>query len=175
MLGTGHRMLKPGQFCRRFIQGIALTEVLIAAVLIGMVAIGSIQSLTLLNRDAAATRMLTNARAIVQRNIDTALSVTFTSDATSAVPAILALTSAGGAVWDDDAGNVNVVDVALQGSTGTQLVQGVLTRIVTDVAPVDAVDTLDKPVIRKITFRLDYTYRGRPFSYSLTTMRSIDD
>jgi hypothetical protein len=168
-------MLKTGQFRRCDIQGIALTEVLIAAILIGMVAVGSIQAMNLLNRNAAATRMLTNARAIVQRNIDTALSVTFTSDASSPVPAILALTPPAGSTWDDDAGNANVVDVALQGSAGTRLVQGTLTRIVTAVDPADAADAFDKPVIRKITFTLDYTYRGKPFSYSLTTMRSIDD
>ncbi len=168
-------MIKPGQFkCDRN-QGIALTEVLIAAILVSLIAMGSIQSMTLLNRDAAATRMLTNARAIVQRNIDTALSVTYTSDLSTPIPAILALTPSQGSVWDDDSGAPNMVDVALQGSSGAQLVQGALTRIVTEVDPVDAVDKIDQAKIRKITFQLNYTYRGKPFTYSLSTMRAIDD
>jgi hypothetical protein len=59
--------------------------------------------------------------------------------------------------------------VVLQGTAGTQLVQGTLTRIVTAVANADSAD------IRRITFRLDYTLRGRPYTYQLSTMRAIDD
>ena len=44
-----------------------------------------------------------------------------------------------------------------------------MTRIVTAVANADSAD------IRQVTFRIDYTYRSRPYSYSLSTMRAIND
>lgn len=147
------------------ISGFALIEVMMGAVLIGLVAVGSVQGLGRMNRNASSNRVITNARAIVQRNIDNALSVTATS---SSIPAILALTSASGVVYDDDAGAANIVSVVLQGSSSVQLVQGTLTRIVTAVTNPASAD------IRQITFRLDYFYQGRPYSYSLNSMRAID-
>jgi type II secretory pathway pseudopilin PulG len=145
--------------------GFALVEVMIGAILIGLVAVGSMQALGVMNRNASSYREMTNARAIVQRNIDNALSVTAS---TTSIPAILATTSAGGSAYDDDGGGAGVT-VVLQGTAGTQLVQGTLTRIVTAVANADSAD------IRRITFRLDYTLRGRPYTYQLSTMRAIDD
>jgi len=145
--------------------GFALIEVMIGAVLIGLIAVGSVQGLGRINRNASSNRVLTNARAIVQRNIDNALSVTATS---TAIPGILAITSASGVVYDDDAGAANIVSVVLQGSSSVQLVQGTLTRIVTAVANPDSAD------IRQITFRLAYVYQGQAYSYSLTSMRAID-
>ncbi len=146
--------------------GYALVEVMTAAVLIGLVAVSSVQAFNVLNRSAASNRIITNARTIVQRNIDTALSITCNK---SAVPPILAITPSSGTVWDDDAGTTNIVTVVLEGSSSFQLVEGTLTRIVTAVANTDNAD------IRKVTFRLNYNYRGRDYTYTLNTMRSIDD
>ncbi len=146
--------------------GFALVEVMIAAMLIGLVAVGSVQTLDRLNRNASSNRVITNARAVVQRNIDTALSVTCSK---TSIPPILAITSAAGAVYDDDAGAANVVTIAQQGSSSVELARGTLTRIVTAVSNGDSAD------IREITFRLDYNYRGRPYTYSLTSLRAIDD
>ncbi len=151
---------------RTRLAGFALVEVMIAAMLIGVVAVGSVKTLDQLNRNAASNRIITNARAVVQRNIDTALSVTCQKDA---IPAILSLTPAAGQVYDDDGGTANVVTVAQRGSSGVNLATGTLTRIVTTFANADAAD------IRRITFRLNYNYRGRAYTYSLTTLRAIDD
>jgi len=139
---------------------------MIGAMLIGLVAVGSVQTLDRLNRTAATNRIITNARAVLQRNIDTALSVTCPKDS---IPAILAITPASGQVYDDDAGVANLVTVAQRGSSSVDLATGTLTRIVTAVVNADGSD------IRQITFRLDYTYRGRPHSQSLTSLRAIDD
>ena len=81
--------------------GFALVEVMMGAVLIGLIAVGSVQALGAMNRNATDYRVMTNARAIVQRNIDSALSVTAS---TTSIPAILATTSAGGSAYDDDGG-----------------------------------------------------------------------
>ena len=57
--------------------------------------IAGVQALVHVNQKAAAMRLMTNARAVVQRNIDTALCVPFSS---TIAPAILDFTGAGGAV-----------------------------------------------------------------------------
>jgi type II secretory pathway pseudopilin PulG len=146
--------------------GFALVEVMVAAMLIGLVAVGSVQTLDRLNRNASSNRVITNARAVVQRNIDSALSVTCQKDS---IPPILTLTPAAGQMYDDDAGVANVVTVAQRGTSSAELAAGTLTRIVTAVPNADGAD------IRQVTFRLDYSYRGRPDTYALTTFRAIDD
>ena len=148
-----------------------------AAMVIGVASIGALQALGVLNRNAAGVRSLTNARAIVQRNIDMALSVTGT---TSSIPAILAVTSATGTVYDDDAGTANVVAVMIQSTSGVNLVEGTLTRIVryvdtTSPSVESSTAVAGQALIVRITFSLTYTYRGRNYSYSQTTMRAIDD
>lgn len=139
---------------------------MIAAILVGVVAIGSVQTLDRLNRNASTNRVITNARAIVQRNVDTALSVTCSK---TSIPPILAITSIDGAVYDDDGGTGNLVTIAQQGSSTVELARGTLTRIVTPVMNSDGAD------IRQIVFRLNYNYLGRDHSYSLSSMRAIDD
>lgn len=157
--------------CRK-LGGFAMVEVLVAATLIGVAAIASIQGLGVLNRNAAEVRAMTNARAILERNIDTALSATWTANS---LPAVLAFTGNAGAIYDDDAGTpfdngiANTASIVLQGEAGAQLITGKLTRIVVPVANPENAD------IRQVTFQLDYSYRGRNYSSQLTTMRAIDD
>ncbi len=73
--------------------GILLVEVMVAAGVLAMVIVAGTHALLTANRMAAASRVWTGARAAVQRNIDTALTVTFTQAST---PAILAFTPANG-------------------------------------------------------------------------------
>ena len=145
---------------------LALIEVIVAATLIGLVGVASIEALGTLNRDAAVNRIFTNARSVVQRNCDTALNVTLNSGTT---PAILAITGSSGVVYDDDGGTPLTVAVAVQGSAGVTVVTGTLTRTVT------AVSNSDNADIRQVTFLINYMYGSRPFSYKLTTMRAADD
>jgi prepilin-type N-terminal cleavage/methylation domain-containing protein len=149
----------------RGVAGFTLVEMLIAAGILCMVAIASTQAMVVSNRWAAATRMRTNARAVVQRNIDQALAVPFSS---TQVPTILAITSSTGAVYEDDGNGDNKVDVVVQDSSGSVLVQGMLTRIVTAVANSENAD------IRRVTFRVAYLFRGRPYTYEMETLRTRD-
>ena len=141
-------------------------EVMVASAVLVMTIVGATQALLMANRLSASSRVLTGARAVVQRNIDTALTVTFTQ---ASQPAILAITPAAGSTYDDDGGFDNTIQIAAQDNGGIVLATGVLTRIVTAVANADGAD------IRKITFRVDYTYGGRSQSVSMSSMRSIDD
>ena len=146
--------------------GVLLAEVLVAAGVLALVIVGGGQALLIANRIAAASRVLTGARAVIQRNIDEVLTSTFTQ---TTQPAILAITPATGQVWDDDGGFDNTIQIAVQDNNSLVVAKGVLTRIVTAVANSDNAD------IRQVTFSLTYTYRGRTVTTSMSTMRSIDD
>jgi hypothetical protein len=146
--------------------GIAIVQALTAMALVVIAGMASVQALVLTNQKAATMRTVNNARAIVQRNIDTALGVPFSASAT--VPPILATTVSTGVLHDEDGdGNTNVNVVV--GRNGTdKVVEGTLTRIVTAEPNSAGAD------IRRITFRVNYTYRSRPYSFSMTTLRTTD-
>jgi hypothetical protein len=146
--------------------GILLAEALVAAGVLALVIVGGTHALLTANRLAAASRVLTGARAVIQRNIDTALTVTFSQ---ASQPTILAPTLNGPERYDDDGGFDNTVQIAVQDNGTLVVASGTLWRTVTAVANADNAD------IRQVTFRLDYTYQGRAQSISMSTMRSIDD
>ena len=160
-----HPLLRPLKHFRKC-AAVLLAEALVAAGVLTMVIVGASHALLTANRIAAASRVLTGARAVVQRNIDTALTVTFTQ---ASQPAILAITTPTGQVYDDDGGFDNTIQIAVQDNGTAVVAAGVLTRTVTAVANADNAD------IRQITFRLDFTYKGRAETMSMSTMRSIDD
>lgn len=146
-------------------QGFTLVQVMVASAIIVIVGLASVQALVLMNRKAAVMRTLNNARAVVQRNIDTAMGVPYT---TTLEPPILALTPTSGSVYDDDGGGDNLVNVALLRNGTTAWVKGTLTRtVIAETNPESA-------VLRRVTFSLTYTYRGRPYNYSMTTLRTQD-
>ena len=146
--------------------GILLIEAIIATAALALVIVGASQALLIANRIAATSRVLTAARSVVQRNIDTALTTTFTQ---ATVPAILATTPATGTVWDDDGGGDNTVQIAVQDNNTAVVASGVLTRTVVALA------NADNAVVLQVTFSLTYTYRGRADTVSMTTIRARDD
>ena len=139
---------------------------MIAAGVLALVVVVATQALLTANRLAAASRVLTAARSVVQRNIDTALTTTFTQATT---PTILATTASTGQVWDDDGGADNVVQIAVQDNNTAIVASGVLTRTVLAIA------NTDNAVVLKVTFSLTYTYRGRTATIAMTTIRARDD
>ena len=144
-----------------------LVEILVAAGILSTVLLGSITGLLAANRQAAAYRALTAARVVVERNIEATLAASFDS---VNVPAILQTTSPSGVVYDDDGGGDNLVSLLIQNSDGTNtMLKGTLTRFVA------AETNPQNAPIRRITFRVDFTFRGRPYTYSMTTLRAIDD
>lgn len=150
--------------------GIALVEVVVALALLTLMVVSSTQALVLANRKAAGMRTLTAARAIVQRNVDTALTVAWTFNNE---PPILALTPSAGSRWDDDAPPASsadgIVQIAVMEDGVTATVPGTLTRTVTAVANPEGAQ------VRKVTFRIDYQYLSHPYSVQMITERAIDD
>ena len=145
--------------------GFTIVQAMVAMGVIIICGIAGVQALALVNQKAAAMRLMTNARAVVQRNIDTALCVPFSS---TIQPAILALTAPAGAVYDDDGGGDNLVNIALTRAGTDAVVRGTLTRTVLAEANADGAD------IRRVTFRLDYAYARHTYSYEMTTLRAVD-
>ncbi len=143
-----------------------LAETMVAAAVLAMVIVGTSHALLIANRIAASSRVLTGARAVLQRNIDTALASTFTQSST---PAILAITPASGQAYDDDGGFDSSVQIAVQDNGTAVVASGSLTRTVVAIANADNAD------IRKVTFALQYVYRGKTVSLSMSTIRSRDD
>jgi hypothetical protein len=143
-----------------------LAESMIAAGILALIIVLSSEALLTANRLAAASRILTGARAIVQRNIDNALTTTFTQALT---PAILATTTATGSPWSDDGEANGVVQIAVQDQGTTLIASGVLTRTVV------ALSNSDNAVVLQVTFSLTYKYRGRTDTIAMTTIRSRDD
>lgn len=159
---------------RRELVAFALVELLVSLTLLALVATSSTLAFLHANRQAAVMRAMTAARGIVQRNIDTALTVGWTS---TLEPAILTLTLPTGTLYDDDAPPEstadNLVQIAVMENGTTKSIPGNLWRIVTDVTP-SAIPP-DDAQLRSVTFRLDYTYLSRPYSVQMDTERAIDD
>lgn len=143
---------------------LTLVEVAVSIALLGLVFATVLGTLIILNRNAISTRLMTNVREIVQRNIETAMGVPFTS---TSVPAILAITSSSGVAWDEGISGNNPVSIYTSRDS-TQKMTGTLFRIVT------AEPNLPSANIRRVTFRLNYTLYGRNLAYELTTIRASD-
>jgi prepilin-type N-terminal cleavage/methylation domain-containing protein len=143
-------------------QGMTLVEIAIGLAVLGLVAAAAIATLMVLNKNAVSTRIMTNAREIVQRNIEGAVGAPFTA---TSIPPILG--TAAGAVWDDDGGGDNL-ETIYTSRDGTTKITGTLLRTVqTEPNAVDA-------DIRRVTFHLNYSLFGRPMSYEMTTIRAMD-
>ncbi|HEY2614502.1 MAG TPA: hypothetical protein VGI42_02235 [Chthoniobacterales bacterium] len=145
-------------------RGLTIIETAVGAALLGLVTASAIATLIILNKNAVSTRITTNAKEILQRNIEAAAGSPFT---TNNVPPILATTGPNGAVWDDDGGGDNYVTI-YSSRDGTMKMFGSLIRTVQTEANAVNAD------IRRVTFHLDYSLYGRPMSYEMTTIRAMD-
>lgn len=167
-LKNGFRF-RPQAAAHRSEAGTTVLEIAISLGLLALTGLASTQSLLTANRMAAASRVMTAARAIVQRNIDAAISVRFDSAST---PSILQTTGDAGVTFEDDGNGDSLVDILTQkNETGSMqtLVRGTLKRTVTAVSNDQSAD------IRKVVFQLNYTFQGRPYAVEMSTQRSIDD
>jgi prepilin-type N-terminal cleavage/methylation domain-containing protein len=144
--------------------GMTIVEIAVGVAILGIVAAAALASFIALNKNAVRTRLMTNAKEVVQRNIETAMGLPFVS---SNIPAILQTTTSSGAVWDDDGGGDNQVTV-YSSRDDSQKVFGTLTRIVTAEPNAAGAD------VRRVTFRLNYSNLGSSINYEMTTIRALD-
>lgn len=158
-------IVQPSDRLRANTGGFTVIQAVVAMGIIAIAGAAGMMALVQMNNKAAAMRTLNNARAIVQRNIDSALGVAFSA---SLQPPILAITPSTGTVFDDDGGGDNLVTIVTPKTAAGTTVKGTLTRIVAAQANGDGAD------IRRVTFRIDYTIRGRAYSVSMSTLRGSD-
>ncbi len=158
--------MKPGEPRKRIHSGFTLLEVIVAMCVAAILGSTTLIALLSAQKYATSTRVLNNARIIVQRNIHTALGVKFTD---VDVPGILQLTDSGGVTYNDQGGGSSPTVPIIVSSASNTVVSGTLTRIVT------AHPNSANAVIRRVTFRLDYELQGRSISYSMSTIRAQDN
>jgi hypothetical protein len=149
---------------RQALAGIALVQVIMAMGMIALCGAAGLRALIEINRKASAMRIVSQARAIVQRNLDSAIGVPFSK---TVCPAILAITSSSGVTYDDDGNGDNLSNIVV-GRSGNTVVKGTLTRIVV------AEPNPDNADIRRVTFRLSYAYRNKNYTFEMTNIRATD-
>ena len=155
---------------RNLVAGVSLIEVAIAMGVACLVGAGAVVALLMSERFSAQARLQTNARAIVLRNIEETQGVVWTK--ATGIPDMLVTTSATGVLYDDTNSGSTVEKIAVLRSGTNVLVSGSLTRIS---VPEPTLITGIAVTAQRVTYRVDYSYRGKKFSYAATTIRARDD
>jgi type II secretory pathway pseudopilin PulG len=159
---TAPRRLKHSRSRDRL--GFTLTEVVIAGAVLALFIVGSVSAMAQVNRWAAAARLRTLALAMVQQRIDAIMTTSWS--VLSPTPTLLTA----GTVTET---KLPLDNDAFNNETG---LSSAFTNL--DVQVIDTRTT----VITSLTTRtlravvtVNYTYRGRPYSVSMTTLRATDD
>ena len=152
--------------------GFALTDLMVAGALIVLFAVATTIAMVRINRIAAVNRNYVAAEAIVRSQMDQALSATYTPETTAP---ILATTITGPDLDGDGEGDgelfqINVpILVSRDSLVGNDQVPVVTGNLFRHVSVVDA--TLQ---LRRVSFLLNYQYRGKTYSFGMTSLRAQD-
>jgi type II secretory pathway pseudopilin PulG len=148
---------------RRFL-GFTMTEVVIAASILSLFIVGSVSAMTQINRWANSARLRTLATAMVQQKIDQILTTPWS--VLSTTPTVL------------QAGTVTETKLPLNNDSfnNESGLSSVFTNL--DVQVVDTrtttITSISAHMIRAVV-TVSYTYRARPYTISMTTLRTTDD
>ncbi len=153
--------------CHGVERGITLLEVLIGMAIISLYATAAMPALLTMNHIAAAARIMTTAKEVVDRNVEAANAAPFTA---SSVPAILTVTGSSVQCIDYPSGASNPINL-LPDTTGAAVVTGTLTKSVTLWSTADATDNANT---RIVTFTMSYSLFRRQMTYQATTLRAPD-
>ena len=143
--------------------GLALVEVVIAGGILALFIAASVGAMTQINRWASAARLRTLALAVAQQRLDAVLTVPWQVRGTR--PALLA---AGTATENALPLNDDSFNVAGLGSAFTSLGTPVVATRTTQITDVSA-------RLARADVTVTYSYRNRPYTISLTTLRTTDD
>jgi type II secretory pathway pseudopilin PulG len=143
--------------CGTASSGFSLLEAIVAAAVIGIFSLGTIEVLLTMNRNAARIRVMNMAKAAVLEKVqDLQTAPWLPQDDPPVVPAHLLV--------GKHTEKIDIGDV----SSGIGEIPATLTTTVTEVPNEVNAD------IRRLEVVIDYTYLGRPQTYSVTTMRAPD-
>lgn len=159
------RIQKPTSVFRRRCRnaGFTLTEVLFAGALLALIICGSVVALTQLNRWATAARLQTIAQAVAQQRIDQIETVPWQVTGTRPTLLTAGTTTEANVPLNNDDYNASLSLV----SPYTNLDSQVLSTRTTEITDVTA------RTIRA-TVTVTYTYRNRPFTVTMNTLRATD-
>ena len=148
---------------RRGTAGFTLAEVIIAGALLAVLISGSVTALTQLNRWATAARLRTIAQAVAQQRID--LIETTPWQVVGTRPALLTAgtTTENNVPLNNDDYNASTSLVSAYTSLDSQVLS-TRTTVITNLTTTTI----------QATVTVTFTYRNRPFSISLNTLRSTD-
>lgn len=154
---------KPAGRLRRGTAGFTLVEVLIAGALLAVLISGSVTALTQLNRWATGARLRTIAQAVAQQRID--LIETTPWQVIGTRPTILAAgtTTETNVPLNNDDYNAATSLISPYTNLDSQ-VMSTRTTVITDLTT----RTL------RATVTVTFTYRNRPFTITLNTLRATD-
>jgi len=146
----------------RLSRAFALTEVLIALAMIGLMASGALWALVLINANATVSRLYTGAMMAAQGQIDLILSDTPFDPQLDEYPA---------------AGELNVgtqtqtIPIYTDPNTGNVVVTGTMTTTITDPGMMLNGDDLNT---YQATVTVTYQFRNRSYTVTMSTLRASD-
>ncbi|HSI14106.1 MAG TPA: prepilin-type N-terminal cleavage/methylation domain-containing protein [Chthoniobacter sp.] len=155
-------------FRHRKSHGFTLTEVAIAASILALFIVGAVSTMVQVNRWASAARLRTLALSLVQQKVDEILTTPWS--VLSTTPTVLQGSTTGTTTTET---KLPLNNDPFNSATGlssafTNLdVQVIDTRTTT-------VTSISAHQVRAVV-TVSYTYRARPYSVSMTTMRTTDD
>ncbi|MEP6669920.1 MAG: hypothetical protein ABJF10_12250 [Chthoniobacter sp.] len=151
-------------FRRRKTLAFTLTEVVIAASILALFIVGSLSAMAQINRWATAARLRTLATALVQQKIDEVLTTPWSVLSTTPTVLTAGTTTETKLPLNNDAFNSQ----AGLSSAFTNLdVQVIDTRTT-------VITSISTHVIRALV-SVNYTYRGKNTTITMTTLRTTDD
>lgn len=152
-------------------RGFTLIEVYVAVGISILLGAAILDGLLQCMSYTASSRLMTNARAIVHRNVDAAAGVSFPS--ASSAPSLLMATAGSWSVCEDDGGavpGITAENIQISGSNNSVVVTGTLSRMVTQ----ENVPESSSAQVYRVTFKVDYAFLSKNYSYSETTLRAVD-
>jgi type II secretory pathway pseudopilin PulG len=149
---------------RRHTLGFTLPEVVIAGAILALFVAGSVATMVQINRWAAAARLRTLALALAQQKSDEVLTTPWQIRATR--PAVLA-------TGTNTESGLQLNNDSFNSATGLSSAFTTLDTPVVATRTTQLTDISTRMVRAVIT--VNFTYRTRPYSVSLTTLRVTDD
>jgi type II secretory pathway pseudopilin PulG len=144
----------------------SLAEVIVACGLLAIAAAASVQALLRMNHNASLSRLQTGASTVAQNRIDQILSDGPFNPQKSQVPPVLVIgTDAIGSATSP------TVPIYTDPATGVVTVWGWMTSTIADASTNFNGQSLK---IYRATVEVDYTFRGRPYSVTMSTLRTSD-
>ena len=160
-----HGVPRPAWKHRRLVaqRGFTLTEILITSGVLVVVGATAMYALTMINKYAASARVQAAAQSIVQNQIDQILT-TGPYVPTNVPPDIPTILTPGPTVTKD-------IPVFTDPESSATLVTGNLTINIQDSGAKNNGTPL---YVLQAAVTLDYTFRGRPFTVAMNTLRAPD-